>query len=201
MQSATHPDEVHPTEAKIKSYLHRKDNWHFGEGVAFDPGVVDAAVKLHRFIVSKGHYRTNAFPGLGGEVIVVVYHGPRYYEFVVMPDHHLVYTHEVDDKEIVYREPISVEDAYAIIEDIRAGAWNSSESLLESTTTRIEVDSRAGLFAILEVAAESLSSRASAWLIPVAASVVTSGPTMPTSGETVRFSGTYPRAIFPAIAS
>jgi hypothetical protein len=192
-QSATEPEVVHPTERKLWSYLRREDGWHYGEGIAFHQDAVDAAVKLHRFVLENGFYRTNAFPGLGGQVVVTLYHGLEYYEFAIQPDHTVALTREIDGQEITYREPLSIDGAYTVIRKIRTDAWISSESLGESTMILTSAGSRAGCSAILAAVAESLSSIGSAWPRPVAAYAGTSRSIMPTSEETIQSSGTCPR--------
>ena len=109
------------TKAKIESYRSYSNGWHFGEGVAFDSVTVDAALRLHSELLRNGLSHTNAFPGLGGQVIVTFYRPPHYYEFVVYPDRHVEYTHELDDDEVCWRESITEADAYAVIAKLKTG--------------------------------------------------------------------------------
>ena len=201
LQSEADSLSEHPTETKIRSYSRRGRGWHYGEGVEFCADVVAEAISLHRFIVRNGHYRTDAFPGLGGEVIVTLYHGSHYYEFALEPGGQLWFSHEVGGEEKVYRAPISVDKAYQIIKQIRTDEWSSSESSLASTMTSTFEDFRAGFLAIRETMVAYLSSVDSAWSRPPATFAVTSGGTTPTSEVAVQSSGSSRQAICPVTAN
>lgn len=107
------------TERKIESFQTKQYGWHYGEGVAFERATIDRAISLHREVLCQGSFRTNAFPGLRGQVLVTVYHGNDYLEFSVEPDGTVAFLHEVDDREIDYREKLAPEEIGAIIADLR----------------------------------------------------------------------------------
>jgi hypothetical protein len=193
VQHAEEPQKPHPTEQKIRSFLLREEGWHYGEGVAFLPETVEQAVALHTVMLRKGFFRTNAFPGLAGQVIVTLYHKDEYYEFAVLPDGGLEFTQETGDQEIAFHEPMTIEEAEKIIAGIRTGTWTSFVSLDENSTTLTEAGSKAGLSGT-RAAAESRSSSVSVWSQPVIPCVGTSKSTMPISAETIRSSGACPRA-------
>lgn len=56
-------------EDKILSFKSLKKGWHFGEGVEFNESIIQKAILLNTE-AKKAGYRTNAFPGINGEVQV-----------------------------------------------------------------------------------------------------------------------------------
>jgi hypothetical protein len=193
VQHAEEPPKPHPTEQKIRLFLLREDGWHYGEGVAFRPETVEKAVALHTFILRKGFFRTNAFPGLAGQVIVTLYHRDEYYEFAVLPDGDIEFTQETGNQEIAFREPMTIEEAEKIIAAIRTGTWTSFVSLDANSTTPTEADSKAGLSGTRAAVAESRSLIVNVWSQLVIPCAGTSKSTMLISAETIRSSGACPR--------
>lgn len=107
------------TEHKIEGFQTKEYGWHYGEGVAFERATLDRAVSLHREILRQDFFRTNAFPGLRGQVLVTVYHQNHYWEFCVEPDGTVAFLHEVDDREIDQREKLTPEQAEVMLGEAR----------------------------------------------------------------------------------
>ncbi|MBA7696828.1 hypothetical protein ES703_105480 [subsurface metagenome] len=90
-------------------------------------------------------FRTNAFPGLRGQVLVTVYRGNQYLEFSVEPDGTVAFLHEVDDREIDYREKLAPEEVGVIIAQFGEEIWTQSGSSAQSSMIENGAGSRAVL--------------------------------------------------------
>lgn len=77
--------------------------------------MLDRAIALHRELLCQGYSRTNAFPGLNGEVLVTAYHEKHYYEFCLELDGMVTFVHEIDDEEIGRRERLAPDEVGVII--------------------------------------------------------------------------------------
>ena len=133
----------HRTERKIEGFQTKQYGWHYGEGVAFAGATLDRAISLHREVLRQDSFRTNAFPGLRGQVLVTVYRGNHYLEFSVEPDGTVAFLHEVDDQEIDYREQLAREEIRVIISQFGEEIWTQSGSSAQSFMIKTWVDSRA----------------------------------------------------------
>jgi len=71
----------HPTEEKIFDFSMLQAGWNYGEGEIFSNEAIKAVMDLHREIIFRGHSKTDAFPGLDGEIQIAVYEGDHYYAF------------------------------------------------------------------------------------------------------------------------
>ena len=116
------------TERKIEGFQTKQYGWHYGEGVAFERATLDRAISLHREVLRQDSFRTNAFPGLRGQVLVTIYRGNHYLEFSVEPDGAVAFLHEVDDQEIDYREQLAPEDIASIIVQLGGNCANTALS-------------------------------------------------------------------------
>jgi hypothetical protein len=105
------------THKKILSFRALKKGWHFGEGVPLDELKLTQAIELNREAVQLGFLRTNAFPGVDGEIRVTVYHQEHYLEFTIETDDTITYIHEIDNREIENREGLSLEEAKGEIKE------------------------------------------------------------------------------------
>jgi len=98
------------TEKKIQSFKKLEKGWLFGEGISFDESIIDKAIILNREVLKHG-FKTNAFPGIKGEIQITVYFLNHYFEFIIEPDMNITFVYEIDDKEIDYQENLSFESA------------------------------------------------------------------------------------------
>ena len=108
---STNPEFVHPTEKKLLGFLALTDGWHYGEGVAFERKRIDRAIQLVKTACQRGLYTSDAFPGIGGQVMVVIYHGNRDLEVTIEADDTVTIVHENDGQEESYKEAASFDEA------------------------------------------------------------------------------------------
>jgi hypothetical protein len=106
------------TESKIQAFSRLKDGWSYSEGISFNDTVILQALALLRECSDLGFFKTNAFPGLNGEILLVVYRKNDSLEFTVEPDGTFTFCRDVAGS----GEPIlglSFEDAIERIVEAR----------------------------------------------------------------------------------
>ena len=81
---------------KIESYRDLPQGWHYGEGEAFSQDVIDRALALESQIRQYG-IETDAFPGLGGEVLLIAYQDNKTWDVCVEPNGTVTLTGEWPD--------------------------------------------------------------------------------------------------------
>jgi hypothetical protein len=90
----------HPTEEKIFNFSLLKAGWNYGEGEDFSNEAIREAMELHREIIFRGFSRTDAFPGLDGEIQVTIYEGEHYFAFEREKIGTWSVTHEVNNNQV-----------------------------------------------------------------------------------------------------
>lgn len=93
------------TEAKLQRFKELKQGWHYGEGKPVNPACLQKAITLNQILGPT--VKTNAFPGIWGEVVLAIYVQNHYLEFTFESDGTTTFCHEEDDKEVCYRESLS----------------------------------------------------------------------------------------------
>ena len=88
----------HPTEEKIFNFCLLEKGWNYGEGEKIPLLAIKSALNLHREIVYRGYSRTDAFPGLDGEIQITVYEGAHYFAFEREKSGKWSATHEKGEK-------------------------------------------------------------------------------------------------------
>jgi hypothetical protein len=109
---------MNPTIEKIQSFATYQSGWSFGEGVQFSENTVSKGIQLAKIAHTLGFYETDAFPGLSGEVMLTVYQGNEYWEFILHPDETLTFVYEKDEETKVYEEKLPFEFAVSLLTNI-----------------------------------------------------------------------------------
>lgn len=73
-------------DAKLQAFSRLNAGWSYGRGMAFDSSVIANAAMLVQESTARGFFKLNVFPGLSGEVQVVIYRRKNAAEFTVEPD-------------------------------------------------------------------------------------------------------------------
>lgn len=135
------PKYRHTTQDKIKSFLNLRKGWHFGEGVPPSLEVVDCALK----IVNQADFddiKTNAFPGICGELLVTLYQGDVCYEFIINTDLSIDFVEEKKDIDVRELDGLHIADALNITSKLCEAGWETTlGASKKSITTRKESDS------------------------------------------------------------
>lgn len=100
-----------PTQKKIWSFKSLTKGWHYGEGVPFTKDLLERAIALNQDALNFGFFETDAFPGISGEIMLVIYHENQDLEFTIETNGQITFVHEIDGEEILYEESLSFEDA------------------------------------------------------------------------------------------
>jgi len=83
---------------KIDSFGKLPKGWHYGEGVPASKKRMEKAHKINDFFNGYG-VKTDAFPGIEGEIQVVAYLDEYYWEITIERDNSVVYVFEVNEVE------------------------------------------------------------------------------------------------------
>ncbi|MGH9842264.1 MAG: hypothetical protein ACREEM_26230 [Blastocatellia bacterium] len=104
-------DHVAQTTAKILGFGELPVGWHYGGGVPPAEPTIAAALRLNREAEELGFEKTNAFPGIEGEIQVTAYLGSLCLEFTVERDGGITFVKEQDDQEIAYESALTLDEA------------------------------------------------------------------------------------------
>jgi len=98
------------TKDKILTFSSFEKGWHFGEGVPPTKDILQQAVGMSDRIAISG-FRSNAFPGIDGEIMVTAYHGKNYLEFTFETDGTVTFVREKEEIEVAYEEKLTFDQA------------------------------------------------------------------------------------------
>jgi hypothetical protein len=135
--SSAHINRAQQTAEKISSFRELPTGWHYGNGNAPSDETIQKALTLNSELALSGFSKTNAFPGIEGEIQVTAYHGPLYLEFTIEPDRGITFIYEHNGEEIEQKEKLDLRTAVQIIRTFRGRTWVLSESFIKGTTTPI----------------------------------------------------------------
>lgn len=96
---------------KIKSFKDFKDGWNYGEGVEFKESTIEEGIKLINLInniFKEFDFKINCFPGINGEIEIVVYLSDYVLDLFVEEYDRITFCLEENDKEIEYTEDLSL---------------------------------------------------------------------------------------------
>jgi len=130
------------TKDKILEFSNLKKGWHFGKGVPPTKKILQLAVDLAGRVALSG-FRSNAFPGVDGEIMVTVYHGEDYLEFTFETNGTVTFVWEKGEAEIAYEEELTVDQAKRRLDAFGEKIWKSlSGSFTPNIMTQPKKSSR-----------------------------------------------------------
>lgn len=128
------------TDQRISDFLKLPQGWHYGEGNAPNEKTVDDALRINNQATLLG-LKTEAFPGVNGEIQMNCYLGDTNLEFTIEPTGEISLIEEKNDIEISNQENMTVEIVFNFIrEKYGKTAWNSFEQSTQSIITHAESD-------------------------------------------------------------
>ena len=143
------------TIAKLLSFLDLPDGWHYGSGSPPDSVRVQNAVGIIDLFASHGLVKTDAFPGIDGEVRITAYHNTSYLEVTLELDGTVCLVLEADGAEVIYKDRLSLWEAKILLDKTLVGMkqeeCNSSDLSIQNTTTLLEESSKIWHFGTNEV--------------------------------------------------
>jgi len=135
-------NQINATEKKISSFKSLPVGWHYGSGIPPSDKVLLLAGRLNSCAGLMGFEDTDVFPGIDGEIMLTVYDGDIYLEFLIEVDGLINYIREQGDKEVDSKEKISLLQAINYIVNIGISKWRLSVSSIRSTMIQGRKDSR-----------------------------------------------------------
>jgi hypothetical protein len=85
--------------------------WHYGDGAPPSKETINLALRLNQEAVEAGFEKTNAFPGIEGEIQVTAWLGSLCLEFSVERDGGITFVQELDQQEITYESALTLDEA------------------------------------------------------------------------------------------
>ncbi len=119
-----------------------KKGWDYGEGESFSDETAELALRINR----RGKMfslQSDAFPGIGGNIIVRFYKNEEVLEISVNHDGTFDILHEIDDEDVWETEGGSIFKALLSITHFKEGKWPTSDSSTADDMTSKKEDSSA----------------------------------------------------------
>jgi hypothetical protein len=164
---------------KIQSFGRLPVGWHYGRGGPARPNIVRIAISYLWNFLTLGFGETDAFPGVGGEIMVTAYRGRHCIEITVELDKTFVVTHEFNEEDRYHESGLSEADAYTQLRTIttsiqREACATSFSSISTITMITGQVDLTTWPLSLQAIQWEPPSSRRNAALTQAAQSAPTS---------------------------
>ncbi len=106
------------TYEKIQSFAAYRPGWSFGEGVEFTQPLLNKSLQLAKTAHALGFHKSDAFPGLNGEVMITIYRETEYWEFTIQPDESLSFVYEKGNSTVIYEEGLPFEFAISVLTNL-----------------------------------------------------------------------------------
>jgi hypothetical protein len=126
------------TIRKVREFSTLSAGWHFGEGMPIPLERVNQAASFLEFGDRQGIKRTNAFPGVHGQVEVTFYIENRMLEVTIESDDSITVAEDHASEQVSFEENLRKRAAYLRLEEFSQNLWASSDLYIVSTTTRSE---------------------------------------------------------------
>jgi hypothetical protein len=193
-------DRISQTAQKIASFRNLEVGWHYGGGVPPTDETIHKALILNREAAFAGFSKTNAFPGIDGEIQITAYHQSIYLELTIEVDGIVTFVYEQDDNEIAY-EKLTFDEARARLRKFRGLTWALYGLSTSGSTTPIRSASQALPLDLQVTGAESRLLIQTASYEPAEISASISRDSTEMSPELLQYSGTSPLKYFLKAAS
>ncbi len=185
---------------KVNEFADLPEGWHFGEGVPSRETLSARARNLLIAAHSLGIDRANAFPGVGGQVQVTFYRGPRMLELTLETDGSVTIAEDARGEQVVFKEAASIEEAFTSLTNFGESLWISSDlsigniTILNATTSQVRPLTSAPVNL-------SLWSSVAVPLLLAAPFASILMPTILSRPANLRFTGTFLMQSFPPAAA
>lgn len=127
-------------ENKINRFGSLPTGWHFGEGRPPSDQRIRQGISIANEAIFHG-YDVDAFPGIGGEILITLYYENDYFEFTIEENDTVTFVHERDGQEVENRENLPINDILKLIWEC-GESCRSSDSFTRNTMTSDRKDSR-----------------------------------------------------------
>src|SRR3990167_6074919 len=128
-----------PTIKKIYSFIGLPRGWHYGEGRPASKRTAERTKSLLEIAGSNGFKKSDAFPGVDGEIMLSLYENNDMLEFLIEPSGWINFVSERGGHRVKELEGINMIQAIREIKDSRKILWSSSDySPLNTTMQSVE---------------------------------------------------------------
>lgn len=188
---------VQETIQKVNEFQQLPIGWHFGEGVPPPPERVRQAVNFLLFASVLGLERSNAFPGIRGQVEITFYKADRVLEITLESDDSITIAEDSDNNQIALEENRSRLDVFRKINEFEQSEWLFSDPFIVSITTQsVRVLASQVPHWISEAESHFPWLRSNVQHVRAAHYALISRGTTTSKLENLRFTGEYPMETF-----
>jgi hypothetical protein len=138
-------NRIGDTEMKIRSFASLPQGWHYGEGAPITEQSLSAALTILGKLSNEGFLRTDAFPGIEGDVQVTAYEQSDFYEFNFNLDGKYMVVHERNGDILFSQEGLTLDETLQKIEDFASEKCEQSDLSIPNTSTTISAGSQVRL--------------------------------------------------------
>lgn len=97
------------TDEKLESFADLQVGWHYRKGSPISRSVLENAKLINRYLFKLGFSKTDAFPGVEGQVLLTAYNRDHIVEITIYPPGNIAtFVHEKNDEEISAAERIDL---------------------------------------------------------------------------------------------
>jgi hypothetical protein len=129
------PLDEDSTDNTIRSFAFLPLGWDYGNGGPIQKNIIDAAIEWNGFLGTQG-FKTDAFPGGGGEIVISASFGDHYLEVISETKVMLTETYNIREKQVIYRLQKSSDEAKKTVLNIAGQIWSASTSFILRNTIR-----------------------------------------------------------------
>ncbi len=128
------------TDQRISDFLKLPQGWHYGEGHAPNEKTVNDSLLINNQATLLG-LKTEAFPGINGEIEIDCYSKDKTLEFTIESTGKILLVEDESGIETSSQEDLTIKDALDFIrKEYGRKIWNLSEQSTEGITTNSESD-------------------------------------------------------------
>ena len=112
---------------KVNGFRKLTRGWHYGEGFAPDDNTINNAIDLLKIASSYGLQDSDAFPGIEGDILILLYSNNDILEFSFECSGEIDYIRQKDKTTIDEREHLDIKNAVQVIRNFRKESWKLSD--------------------------------------------------------------------------
>lgn len=177
------------TERKLGRFKRLPKGWNYGCGLSIRKDVHDCAVDLLSLINQLGLSKTDAFPGSDGDVCITAYRFSHYVEVTIEVNMTISISHEIDDKEVLFKEGLTPRQARTELLGVTEAIWGLSDLSTQPTMIGSKTNLTTWHLKNPLTVAGPLLSVAGVSTLPEEVFATTFARFIPTYQENLRFSG------------
>ena len=153
---------------RIRSFRDLSPGWHYGEGRGATEAAVDTALTVHHYFLENGIRKIEVFPDVDGGILVSGYPGQHTVEVFCTPEGHTNLLHEVDDKEVIERDNLPMDELVAYLGGLLWRTEKSFDSFIQSILVKqsgglralpLKILQRAGYLSLTPSVPENVAER------------------------------------------